>query len=123
MRLVRLRILAILAVLIIAGVGAWQLLPSDEVSDDAITVGTSDEVTSLDPAGAYDAGSWAIYNNVYQSLLTFRQGSTTPVPDAAKSCTFVGQKLQTYRCVMRDDISFSSGRRMTAEDVKFSFDR
>lgn len=46
MRLIRLRILAILAVLIIVGVGAWQLLPSDEVNEDPIAVGTSDEVTS-----------------------------------------------------------------------------
>ncbi|MFH9468009.1 ABC transporter substrate-binding protein [Streptomyces clavifer] len=123
MRLVRLRILAILAVLIIAGVGAWQLLPSDEVSDDAITVGTSDEVTSLDPAGAYDAGSWAIYSNLYQSLMTFKSGAIVPEPDAAESCGFVGQKLQTYQCRLRDDLTFANGREVTATDVKYSFDR
>ncbi|MFE3524437.1 ABC transporter substrate-binding protein [Streptomyces sp. NPDC059161] len=123
MRSIRMRILAIGAAVVVAGVGGWQLLPSGEVKKAPIVVGTTDVITSLDPAGAYDAGSWAVYNNVYQSLLTFPQGSSTPVPDAARSCAFVGQKLQTYRCVLRDDISFSSGRRMTAEDVKFSFDR
>ncbi|GAA4072571.1 MULTISPECIES: ABC transporter substrate-binding protein [Streptomyces] len=123
MRSIRMRIMAIGAAVVVAGVGGWQLLPSDQAKKDPIAVGTTDVITSLDPAGAYDAGSWAIYNNVYQSLLTFRQGSTTPVPDAAKSCAFVGQKLTTYQCVMRDDISFSSGRKMTAEDVKYSFDR
>jgi peptide/nickel transport system substrate-binding protein len=123
MRSIRMRIVVTGAAVVVAGVGGWQLLPSDTAKKDPIVVGTTDVITSLDPAGAYDAGSWAIYNNVYQSLLTFKQGSTTPVPDAAKSCTFVGQKLQTYRCVLRDDVSFSSGRRMTAEDVKFSFDR
>ncbi|CAM5378733.1 hypothetical protein SANTM175S_07177 [Streptomyces antimycoticus] len=55
---VRLRILITCGVLVAAGVGGWQLLPSDDVRTDAITVGTTDEVTSLDPAGAYDAGSW-----------------------------------------------------------------
>ncbi|MFE9405497.1 ABC transporter substrate-binding protein [Streptomyces sp. NPDC006530] len=123
MRSIRMRMVAIGAAVVVAGVGGWQLLPSDQAKKDPIVVGTTDVITALDPAGAYDAGSWAIYNNVYQSLLTFRQGSTTPVPDAAKSCTFVGQKLQTYQCVMREGITFSSGRKMTAEDVKYSFDR
>lgn len=123
MRFIRLRIVAILVVLSIAGVGAWQLLPSDEVNGSPITVGTSDEVTSLDPAGAYDAGSWAIYSNLYQSLMTFRPGAVVPEPDAAESCGFIGQKLQTYQCRLRDDLTFSNGRKITAADVKYSFER
>ncbi|MET9655830.1 ABC transporter substrate-binding protein [Streptomyces sp. NPDC006510] len=123
MRSIRLRILAILAVLAIAGVVAWQLLPSDEANKDPIAVGTTDVVTSLDPAGAYDAGSWAMYSNIYQSLLTFKSGATVPEPDAAESCGFIGQKLQTYQCKLRDDLTFSSGRKITAEDVKYSIER
>ncbi|MEU8519466.1 ABC transporter substrate-binding protein [Streptomyces sp. NBC_01216] len=120
---VRLRILITCGVLVTAGVGGWQLLPSDDVRTDPITVGTTDEVTSLDPAGAYDAGSWAMYSNVYQSLLTFKPGFTTPVPDAAESCKFVGAKLTTYQCKLRGDLTFASGRKVTGEDVKFSFER
>ncbi|MFF4173178.1 ABC transporter substrate-binding protein [Streptomyces sp. NPDC001744] len=120
---VRLRILITCGVLVAAGVGGWQLLPSNGVKADPITVGTTDEVTSLDPAGAYDAGSWAMYSNIYQSLLTFKPGFTTPVPDAAESCRFVGTALTTYECTLRDDLTFSSGRKITAEDVKYSFDR
>ncbi|MEU8528190.1 MULTISPECIES: ABC transporter substrate-binding protein [Streptomyces] len=123
MQSVRLRILITCGVLVAAGFGGWQLLPSDEVRKDPITVGTTDEVTSLDPAGAYDAGSWAMYSNVFQSLLTFSPGSTTPVPDAARSCKFVGMKLQTYQCELRDDLTFSNGRKITGEDVKYSFER
>ncbi|WP_328905423.1 ABC transporter substrate-binding protein [Streptomyces sp. NBC_00234] len=123
MRSIRVRILAIFAVLVIAGVGAWQLLPSDEVKKDPITVGTTDEVTSLDPAGAYDAGSWAIYSNLYQSLMTFKSGAIVPEPDAAESCGFIGQKLQTYQCKLRDDLTFSNGRKVTAKDVEYSFER
>ncbi|MFF1645658.1 ABC transporter substrate-binding protein [Streptomyces sp. NPDC058240] len=123
MRSVRLRILAILAVLVIAGVVAWQLLPSDEVKNDPVAVGTTDVVTSLDPAGAYDAGSWAMYSNIYQSLMTFKSGAIVPEPDAAESCGFIGQKLQTYQCKLRDDLTFSNGRKITAEDVKYSIER
>ncbi|MFJ5094324.1 ABC transporter substrate-binding protein [Streptomyces sp. NPDC088557] len=120
---VRLRILITCGVLVAAGVGGWQLLPSDGGSTEPISVGTTDEVTSLDPAGAYDAGSWAMYSNVFQSLMTFKPGFTTPVPDAAENCKFVGTKLTTYQCTLRDDLSFSSGRKITAEDVKYSFER
>ncbi|MFF4083406.1 ABC transporter substrate-binding protein [Streptomyces sp. NPDC087218] len=123
MQSIRLRILAIIGVLVVVGVGVWQLLPSKEVDQTPIAVGTTDVVTSLDPAGAYDAGSWAIYSNIYQSLLTFKSGATVPEPDAAESCGFIGQKLQTYQCKLRDDLTFSNGRKITAADVKYSIDR
>ncbi|GGV74943.1 peptide-binding protein [Streptomyces thermoviolaceus subsp. thermoviolaceus] len=112
-----------LLVLVIAGVGAWTLLPDKDGEVKAITVGTTDAVTSLDPAGSYDAGSWALYSNVFQSLLTFEPDGAAPVPDAARHCTFVGGGLRTYRCELRPGLTFPSGRTMTAEDVKYSFDR
>ncbi|MFJ3928245.1 ABC transporter substrate-binding protein [Streptomyces sp. NPDC090022] len=124
MRSVRSKAIAAALVLGVAGVGAWQLLPATGGdAKGAIEVGTTDVVSSLDPAGAYDAGSWALYSNVYQSLLTLKTGSDTPIPDAASSCKFIGQKLTTYQCELRPDVKFSSGRAITAEDVKHSFDR
>lgn len=123
MRSIRMRILATLLVLAAVGVGGWQLLPSQQDDSRTITVGTTDGVTSLDPAGAYDAGSWALFSNVFQSLLTFEPGGVTPVPDAARSCGFDGTDLRTYRCELREGLTFPSGRAMTGEDVKFSFDR
>ncbi|MEU6364659.1 ABC transporter substrate-binding protein [Streptomyces sp. NPDC046931] len=123
MRSARTRILATVLVLAGVGVGGWQLLPAKENSGKPITVGTSDAVTSLDPAGAYDAGSWALFSNVFQSLLTFEPDGAAPVPDAAQSCDFVGTDLTVYHCTLRKGLLFPSGRAMTAEDVKYSFDR
>lgn len=123
MRSVRMRILVTLLVLAVVGIGGWQLLPSQGNKNKTIVVGTTDAVSSLDPAGAYDAGSWALFSNVFQSLLTFEPDGVEPVPDAARSCAFQGGGLRTYRCRLRDDITFPSGRRMTAADVAYSFDR
>ncbi|MCX5204668.1 ABC transporter substrate-binding protein [Streptomyces sp. NBC_00237] len=120
---VRLRVGATVVVVAAAAVGGWMLLPSDDDLGAAIKVGTTDKSTSLDPAYAYDAGSWALYSNVFQSLMTLKTGSVTPTPDAAKQCGFVGQKLTTYQCELRTDLVFSNGRKVTPEDVKFSFDR
>ncbi|MCP9944873.1 ABC transporter substrate-binding protein [Streptomyces somaliensis] len=123
MRSIHVRIIMVCAVLAAVGSGVWHLLPADRGKDRPISVGTTDEVTSLDPAGAYDSGSWAVYSNVYQSLLTFKPGATTPVPDAAETCDFVGSSLTRYECTLREGLTFSNGREMTARDVKHSFDR
>ncbi|MFI9648539.1 ABC transporter substrate-binding protein [Streptomyces sp. NPDC052040] len=123
MRSVRMRILATVLVLAGVGVGGWELLPAKENTNRTITVGTADAVTSLDPAGAYDAGSWALYSNVFQSLLTFEPDGVAPVPDAARSCGFEGTDLTTYRCTLRKGLTFPDGHAMTAADVKYSFDR
>ncbi|MGW1063277.1 ABC transporter substrate-binding protein [Streptomyces aureus] len=123
MRSVRLWILVALLVVAGVGVAGWQLMPAKENSNRTITVGTTDAVTSLDPAGAYDAGSWALFSNVFQSLLTFEPGGAKPEPDAARRCGFTDAGLRTYRCTLRDDLTFASGRKVTAADVKFSFDR
>ncbi|WP_264936559.1 ABC transporter substrate-binding protein [Streptomyces sp. A012304] len=123
MRSVRLRVLVALLVLAVVAVGGWQLLPSQQDSGRTVRVGTTDPVTSLDPAGAYDAGSWALFSNVFQSLLTYEPGGVDPVPDAAKRCSFATGGLTTYTCELRDDLTFPSGRAVTAEDVKYSFDR
>ncbi|MFI2430488.1 ABC transporter substrate-binding protein [Streptomyces sp. NPDC018693] len=117
------RILVTLLVLAVVGVGGWQLLPQKQDDGRTITVGTTDNITSLDPAGAYDAGSWALFSNVFQSLLTYDTGGVSPVPDAAKECAFSGGSLTTYQCELRSGLKFPSGREMTAEDVKYSFDR
>ncbi|MEU2872361.1 ABC transporter substrate-binding protein [Streptomyces olivoreticuli] len=111
------------AVLLTAGAAGCGLASPGDGDRGPITVGTTDTVTALDPAGAYDVGSWALFGNLYQSLLTFTPGSTTPVPDAASRCGFRGRSLQTYVCTLRDGLTFGDGHELTAKDVKFSFDR
>jgi peptide/nickel transport system substrate-binding protein len=88
---------------------------------NSIYVGTTDQVVSLDPAGAYDLGSQQLIGNLYQNLLTIPAGGNQPKPDAAKRCAFKNSK--TYVCTLRSGLKFSNGDRLTAADVKFSLDR
>lgn len=90
-------------------------------SKGAVIVGTTDSVSSLDPAGAYDYGSWEIIDSVYQKVMHFPTGATTAVPDAAKSCDFTDPK--TYSCELQPGLTFSNGDALTATSVKFTFDR
>ncbi|MDT3397455.1 ABC transporter substrate-binding protein [Streptomyces sp. B1866] len=110
-------------VLAVAVAVGYQLISSADDGGGPIRVGTTDRVTALDPAGAYDSGSWALYSNVYQSLLTFDPGATQPRPDAARACAFQGADLTVYVCRLRPGLRFAGGRPITAEDVKYSFDR
>lgn len=95
------------------GSGAADLAP--------LIIGTTDKVTTIDPAGSYDLPSWTLQYNIFQNLLSIPAGGNTPTPDAAKSCDF--SDPQTYTCTLQDGLKFSDGSPLTAEDVKFSIDR
>lgn len=87
----------------------------------SITIGTTDQVIALDPAGAYDFGSSFFINNLYQFLMNVPAGGKTPQPDAAQSCSFT--KPTEYTCTMKPGLKFSNGDPLTAKDVAFSFQR
>ncbi|MFF8593876.1 ABC transporter substrate-binding protein [Streptomyces sp. NPDC015220] len=88
-----------------------------------MVVGMSDDVLATDPASGYDPGSWLLFDNVFQSLLRFPDGGTVPEPEAARRCAFTDTRARVYQCVLRDGLKFGNGDRLTAEDVKFSFER
>ncbi|MEU2390058.1 ABC transporter substrate-binding protein [Streptomyces sp. NPDC007369] len=88
-----------------------------------VVMGISDKVKSTDPASGYDPGSWLLFNNVFQSLLSFPKGGTTPEPDAAQACNFEGGDSKVFKCTLRAGLKFSNGHDLTSKDVKFSFER
>lgn len=87
----------------------------------AIIVGTTDEVSSLDPAAASDRGSLLAMANVYPHLLTTVAGSGEPVLDIATLAEFTSPTEFTVQ--IRQGLRFANGNELTASDVKFSFDR
>lgn len=87
----------------------------------AITVGTTDQVVSLDPAGEYDNGSFAICNQVYPFLMNSVQGKAEVSPDIAESASFTSPT--EYTVVLKKGLKFANGDDLTASDVKFSIDR
>ncbi|MBT2444720.1 peptide-binding protein [Streptomyces sp. ISL-36] len=101
---------------------------SDETR--AIVVGTTDQFLAtseapapLDPAFAYDTGAWNILRQTVQTLMHVPRGGGEPVPDAAESCAFSDRASESYRCKLREGLTFADGTPVTAEDVKFSVER
>lgn len=87
----------------------------------AITVGTTDKVTVLDPAGSYDNGSFAVMNQVFPFLMNTPYGSPDVEPDIAESADFTSPTQ--YTVTLKDGLTFANGNELTSSDVKFSFDR
>ncbi|EGG45878.1 MULTISPECIES: ABC transporter substrate-binding protein [Streptomyces] len=97
---------------------------------DAIVVGTTDAFSQnknkpapMDPAYAYDVGTWNILRQTVQTLMAYPKGDGAPQPDAAESCGFTDSGNERYACTLRKDLQFSDGSPVTADDVKFSMER
>ncbi|WP_020117732.1 ABC transporter substrate-binding protein [Streptomyces canus] len=97
---------------------------------DAIGVGTTDRFTAtkdapapLDPAFAYDVGTWNVLRQTVQTLMIQPKGDGEPVPEAAQSCGFSDSGNERYVCTLRDGLKFANGDAITAADVKYSIDR
>ncbi len=88
---------------------------------EALTVGTTDKVTTLDPAGSYDNGSFALMNQIYPFLMNSKPGTSEVEPDIAVSAKFTAPT--EYTVVLKDGLTFANGNKLTSSDVKFSFDR
>ena len=111
---------ALASLSLLAGCG---LLSDDGAkTDQQIAVGTTSSPSTLDPAAAWD-GSWELMRNVFQTLVSFPTGSTSPSPDAAEDCKFTDATSMAYRCTLREGLKFSNGQKIDAEAVKYSIDR
>ena len=112
---------------VVAGTAAFALALTGcaageaDLSNDGITVGTTDPVTSLDPAGSYDNGSFAVQNQVFGFLFNSPYGSPDVEPDLAESGEFTSPT--EFTVTLKDGLKFANGNDLTSSDVKFTFDR
>jgi peptide/nickel transport system substrate-binding protein len=86
-----------------------------------ITVGTTDKITFLDPAGSYDNGSFAVMNQIYPFLMNSKYGTAEVTPDIAESAEFTSPTEYTVK--LKKGLKFANGDPLTSASVKFSFDR
>jgi peptide/nickel transport system substrate-binding protein len=106
------------AALVLAGCSAGGSTTS---AGGTITLGTTDKVTTLDPAGSYDAGSFNVQLQVFPFLMNTPYGSSEVEPDIATKAEFTSPT--EYTVTLKPDLTWANGNALTASDVKFSFDR
>jgi peptide/nickel transport system substrate-binding protein len=90
-------------------------------SGGSLIVGTTDKVTTLDPAGSYDNGSFMVMNQVFPFLMNSKYGSAEVEPDIAESAEFTSPTQYTVK--LKSGLKWANGNDLTSSDVKFSFDR
>jgi len=90
-------------------------------SSAPITLGTTDKVTSLDPAGSYDNGSFMVMNQIFPFLLNSEPGSPEPSMSLAESAEFTTPTEYTVK--LKSGLKWANGHDLDSKDVKFTFDR
>jgi peptide/nickel transport system substrate-binding protein len=107
------RLLAIGLALVLAGLG-FQARAAD------LRVGFTQDALTLDPGNHRKRETETIIRNMYDGLLT-RDRKMRVVPELAESYRQID--AQTYEFVLRQGVIFHDGQPMTADDIKFTFDR
>lgn len=77
-------------------------------------------IGEIDPAKGTDYADTVLAVNLYDTLVYPKQGGAGVQPHIATDWTIDGG---TYTFNLRDDVSFNSGNKLTANDVVFSYER
>lgn len=93
---------------------------SEEGGKDTVTVAGFREPSALIPYESTDSGSTYYYSLIYDALLTVDENGEL-APGLAESWEVVDDTH--YRFVLRDDVTFHNGEKMTAEDVLYTFEK
>ena len=81
------------------------------------------DVRTLDPERQYELTPPMIMHAVYENLVTFEGTDYTKVVPHLATAWEISDDGLTYTFTLRPNVQFHSGNTMTAEDVRFSFER
>ena len=115
---------ALAAVTVVASLaGCGGVKQSAGTSGSTITIGTTDKITSLDPAGSYDNGSYAVQIQVFPFLYAQKYNTSELSPEVAADGGTWSKDGSEFTVKIRKGLTFANGHALDAKDVKFSFDR
>ena len=113
---------AVAAVASLAACGGVKAGTTQDGSN-AITIGTTDKIVSLDPAGSYDNGSYAVQIQVFPFLYAQNYKTSALSPDIAADDGSWSSDGTEFTVKLKDGLTFANGDTLDSKDVKFSFDR
>ena len=98
--------------------------PAEEEMAEPTTFifGRGGDSVQLDPAIVTDGESFRVTGQCLEPLYQYEQGSTTPVPALATSCT-ANEDSTEWTCELRQGVKFHDGTDFNADAVLFNFDR
>src|SRR5256712_4853078 len=120
MRLARLGFAVILGAAVVAG---WTSVSPPQFGSGRkeVRVGAVGIPSTLDPAAALDGAAALIARQVFDTLVSWKEGSTDIEPALATRWT-VSRDGLTWSFTLRDNVRFHDGTALTAGEVAASFD-
>jgi peptide/nickel transport system substrate-binding protein len=109
------------AALVLSGCSTGGSTGGSTATGGPLTIGTTDKITTLDPAGSYDNGSFAVQTQVFPFLMNAPYGTADVEPDIATKAEFTAPT--EYTVTLKPGLKWENGHALTSSDVKFSFDR
>lgn len=109
-----------LAALLLAALMVLGLMPLAMAEGTTLRVGTDAEPIGFDPHTISAVASQRVMSQMYNTLVDVDENLNV-IPELALSWEQPDE--QTYVFKLREDVKFHNGRQMTAEDVKYSFER
>jgi len=108
--------------LIIILISCFLFIGCQEKQEVVLVYGTTEKISDMEPANAYDFHTWEIFQNIYGGLLAYTPGTTDIIPGLAESYT-MNDDASEYTFVLRKGLKFTDGTPFNAEAVKWSIDR
>ena len=96
---------------------------NSDSNKNTVIIGTTDSLTDLDPANAYDFITMELLRNIGSSILELTPGTTEVIPGLAKEKPVVSSDGKEFTFKLRQGLTFSDGSSFNANAVKFSIDR
>jgi peptide/nickel transport system substrate-binding protein len=93
---------------------------SNEKLPDTVRLNIATEPDSLNPWISAASDTYAIFNNVFEGLMSFDDKGVL-YPQISSSYTLSQDKL-TYTFKLRDDIYFHNNKHLTSDDVLYSYE-
>lgn len=93
---------------------------TEKVVKETLVVAQGADARSLDPHKAIDTPSVRVYQQIYDDLVE-KDEHMNIVPGLAESWEIVDNKTTIFH--LREGVKFHNGEILTAEDVKFTFER
>ena len=81
-----------------------------------------DDISTLDPAIGYDWQNWSMIKSLFNGLMDYKPGTFHLDKDLAESFE-ISPDGKVYTFKVRKDVKFHNGRKLVAEDIKYSIER
>ena len=96
---------------------------ADTPAKTLVVADNIDDIISLDPAEAYEAGGGEVIANVYDRLIRYEADDLTHLAGGVAQSWTISADGKTFTFPLRHGLRFANGDPITAEDVAFSLRR